>query len=130
MQRRRCCLSDGLPVPTSPNLNNEAQISAGNPNAWDFNMKATQVMQWSIGIQRELLPDLLLDVSYVGIADQRSEFRLQHQPVLSRGRARKARAARCSRSTSRRPMSPMRPITARRNFIPCRRACRSATPTV
>ncbi|HTM51421.1 MAG TPA: TonB-dependent receptor, partial [Bryobacteraceae bacterium] len=59
-------LSDGLPVPTSPNLNNEAEISAGNPNAWDFNMKATQVMQWSFGIQRELLPDLLLDVSYVG----------------------------------------------------------------
>lgn len=59
-------LSSGLPAPVPPDINNIAQISAGNPNAWDFHLQATRAMQWSIGIQRELPHDLLFDVSYVG----------------------------------------------------------------
>lgn len=59
-------LSQGLPAPVPPDPTNIAQISSGNPNAWDFNLQATRVMQWSIGVQRELPRDVLLDVSYVG----------------------------------------------------------------
>lgn len=59
-------ISQGLPAPVAPDLNNQAQLSAGNPSAWDYGLKSTQTMQWSIGVQREMWQDLLLDVSYVG----------------------------------------------------------------
>ena len=59
-------LSQGLDAPVRPNLNNPVELSSGNPNAWDYNLKSTNTMQWSLGVQRELLPDLLLDVAYVG----------------------------------------------------------------
>ena len=59
-------LRQGLPRAGGARPNNIAQISSGNPIAWDFNLQATRAMQWSIGIQRELFRDLLLDVSYVG----------------------------------------------------------------
>jgi hypothetical protein len=59
-------LRQGLPVPVPPDPNNTAQISSGNPIAWDFNLQATKAMQWSIGIQRQLFRDLLLEVAYVG----------------------------------------------------------------
>ncbi len=59
-------ISQGLAAPVAPDLNNQAQLSGGNPNAWDYGLKSTQTMQWSFGIQREVMPDLLVDVSYVG----------------------------------------------------------------
>jgi hypothetical protein len=59
-------LRDGLPAPAVPDLNNEAQLSSGNPMAWDFNLVPTRTLQWSIGIEREIVPSLMLDVSYVG----------------------------------------------------------------
>ncbi|MBI3695427.1 MAG: hypothetical protein HY238_11400, partial [Acidobacteria bacterium] len=59
-------ISDGLPVPTPPDISNQEELSSGNPNAWDFDLKSTRAMQWSLGVQRELLQDLLLEVSYVG----------------------------------------------------------------
>jgi hypothetical protein len=59
-------ISDGLPAPTPPDMNDQAQLSAGNPTAWDFNLQSTRAMQWSFGIQREIVPDLLVDTSYVG----------------------------------------------------------------
>jgi len=59
-------LSQGLDAPVRPDLNNAAQLSGGNPNAWDYGLKSTNTLQWSLGIQRELMPDLLMDVSYVG----------------------------------------------------------------
>lgn len=59
-------LSQGLDAPVRPNLNDQAQISGGNPAAWDYGMKSTNTLQWSLGVQREVLPDLLVDVSYVG----------------------------------------------------------------
>jgi hypothetical protein len=59
-------LKSGLPAPVPPDVNNVAQISAGNPNAWDYHLQATRAMQWSVGIQRELPHDMLLDVAYVG----------------------------------------------------------------
>jgi hypothetical protein len=59
-------ISDGLPVPVPPDPNNQQALSSGNPNAWDFNLQSTRVMQWSAGIQREITSSLLLDVAYVG----------------------------------------------------------------
>jgi hypothetical protein len=54
-------ISDGLPAPVPP-----TDLSSGNPNAWDFDLKSTNAMQWSAGLQREILPDLLVEASYVG----------------------------------------------------------------
>lgn len=59
-------ISQGLAAPVPPDPGNRAQLSAGNPNAWDYGLKSTQTMQWSAGVQREIWRDLLLDVSYVG----------------------------------------------------------------
>jgi Carboxypeptidase regulatory-like domain/TonB-dependent Receptor Plug Domain len=59
-------LSDGIPAPVPPNQNDIVALSSGSPNAWDYNLKATKVMQWSIGVQREVITNLLVDVSYVG----------------------------------------------------------------
>jgi hypothetical protein len=57
-------MSQGLPYPVEPDLTNAA---AYNSTAFEYdpNMKLTKSMQWSIGIQRELAANLLLDV-YVG----------------------------------------------------------------
>ncbi|MCW5966688.1 MAG: TonB-dependent receptor [Bryobacterales bacterium] len=59
-------LSAGLPTPVAPDPNNIEALSGGSPNAWDYGLQSTRVMQWSGGIQREVLKDLLVDVSYVG----------------------------------------------------------------
>ena len=59
-------LSDGLPAPQPPDRNDIAALSSGSPNAWDFSLRSTRVMQWSVGVQREIVRDVLLDVSYVG----------------------------------------------------------------
>jgi hypothetical protein len=59
-------LSDGLPAPVAPDINDQRTLSSGNPNAWDRNLQMTRAMQWSIGIQREILTDTLVEVSYVG----------------------------------------------------------------
>lgn len=59
-------LSDGIPAPVPPNENDIVALSSGSPNAWDYNLRATKVMQWSIGVQREVVTNLLVDVTYVG----------------------------------------------------------------
>jgi hypothetical protein len=59
-------LSDGLGAPVPPNQNDILALSGGNPNAWDYGLRSTRAMQWSMGVQRELVSNLLLDVSYVG----------------------------------------------------------------
>jgi hypothetical protein len=59
-------ISSGLPVPVAPNPNDTAAISSGSPNAWDFSLKSARILQWSIGIQREIFANLLADVAYVG----------------------------------------------------------------
>ncbi len=59
-------LSNGIPAAVPPDPNNIVQLSSGSPNAWDFNLQSTKVMQWSFGVQREVLPKTLLDVAYIG----------------------------------------------------------------
>jgi hypothetical protein len=59
-------LSNGFPVPVAPDPTNIAAISTGSPTVWDINTQQTAVTQYSLGIQRELRHDMILDVSYVG----------------------------------------------------------------
>ena len=58
-------LSQGLPQPVQPNLADSSQLTQLF-YAWDPNLKLAKSIQWSVGIQRELVSSLLLDVSYVG----------------------------------------------------------------
>ena len=46
-------------------------MSTGSFNAWDQNLRESEIIQWSMGIQRELRSDMMLDVSYVGTRGQR-----------------------------------------------------------
>lgn len=59
-------LSDGIPAAVPLDPKDTVQLSSGSPNVWDYNLQSTKVMQWSLGIQREILPQTLLDVAYVG----------------------------------------------------------------
>lgn len=59
-------LRNGLPTPVAPGTGDIVALSGGNPNAWDYDLQSTRVTQWSGGIQREVIRDLLVDVSYVG----------------------------------------------------------------
>jgi hypothetical protein len=49
-----------------PDINDRRTLSSGNPTAWDWDLQMTRAMQWSIGIQREVIPNLVIDTSYVG----------------------------------------------------------------
>ena len=57
--------AQGLPPLVQPNLSNAATYT-GTAYEFDPNIKPALSMQWSIGIQREIRKDLLLDVSWVG----------------------------------------------------------------
>lgn len=58
-------ISDGLPLPVMIPVTDIAALSSGSPNVWDQNLKATKVMQMSLGIQRQLMPNLMLSTAYV-----------------------------------------------------------------
>ncbi len=64
-------VSQGLPTPVQPSLNNQAALSSGSPNAWDMSLRETEILQWSFGIQRQLRSDLMLSVAYVGTRGER-----------------------------------------------------------
>ena len=59
-------ISDGLPAPVPPDPTNIAALSSGSPIAWDFGLKTPRIMQWSAGVQRQIIPSLLIDLTYVG----------------------------------------------------------------
>jgi hypothetical protein len=59
-------IAQGLPTPVAPALTDQADLSAGNPMAYDFHLKSEKILQYSFGIQRQLNSKMALDVSYVG----------------------------------------------------------------
>lgn len=59
-------IAQGLPTPVAPALNDQANLSAGNPMAYDFHTKAQKMIQYSFGLQRQLMSGMALEVSYVG----------------------------------------------------------------
>lgn len=59
-------LSQGLPLPVAPPLNNEAALSSGSFTGFAPNFQVPRILQWSFGIERQLKPSMMLDVSYVG----------------------------------------------------------------
>ncbi len=63
-------LSQTLPRPVLPNLSDPTQLNIIFL-AYDTHMKLAQSMQWSADIQRELRPDLMLSVGYVGTRTNR-----------------------------------------------------------
>ena len=64
-------LSQGLPLPAPPGSDNEAGLSQGSPQVWNRNMKQSLIASWSLGIQRQLASNLMLDLSYVGTRGDR-----------------------------------------------------------
>jgi hypothetical protein len=67
-------LSAGLPTPVAPDPNNTAAISVGSPTAWDMNLREVGVDQYSLGVQRQLRPDIIAEVSYVGTRSEHLEI--------------------------------------------------------
>jgi hypothetical protein len=57
-------LSQGLPLPVVPNLGDPTQLTGLYYN-YDSHMKLNESLQFNVGMQRELLPSLLLDVGVV-----------------------------------------------------------------
>lgn len=64
-------LSQGLPIPVQPSITNEAALSTGSPDAWNFNLRESEILQWSFGIQRELWSDWMASATYVGTRGER-----------------------------------------------------------
>lgn len=64
-------LSQGLPVPVAPIGESEAQLSTGSPTSWDVNLKHDQIASWSVGIQRQLTQNIMVEASYVGTRGNR-----------------------------------------------------------
>ena len=58
-------LRNGLPVPVPLSLTDPA-INGGSPMAYPQNFQTPKIMQWSFGVQRELLRNLFLETDYVG----------------------------------------------------------------
>jgi hypothetical protein len=57
-------LSDGVPLPVQPNLQDPTQLT-GLYEATPSDLRLPRSLQFTAGIQRELLPNLLLDVGWV-----------------------------------------------------------------
>ena len=64
-------LSQGLPIPVQPSITNEAALSSGSPDAWNMNLRETEILQWSFGIQRQLWSNWMFSANYVGTRGER-----------------------------------------------------------
>ena len=56
---------EGLPMPQMLSPTDPA-IHGGNPMAYPINFRIPKMFQWSFGIQREIIRDVMLETSYVG----------------------------------------------------------------
>jgi Carboxypeptidase regulatory-like domain len=61
-------LSQGLPLPVPPS---GAALSVGSPQSWNMNLKQSLIASWSLGVQRQLTSNLMLDVTYLGTRGDR-----------------------------------------------------------
>jgi hypothetical protein len=78
-------ISQGLPPLATPALTDPA-LNGGNPYSYSPNFQTPKVMQWSFGIQREILPGILLDTSYVGTRGLELSAKLnENQPFPAAG---------------------------------------------
>jgi len=78
-------ISQGLPPLTTVALTDPA-INGGNPYSFNKNFKIPEVLQWSFGVQREILPGILLEASYVGTRGLRLMAKLnENQPLPGPG---------------------------------------------
>ena len=59
-------ISVGLPLPVQPALTNPSTLTSGYTLEYDPGIRIPKVIQWSLGVQREVTSSLLLEVSYVG----------------------------------------------------------------
>jgi hypothetical protein len=64
-------IRQGLPIPVAPVGETEAQLSRGSPEAWNMKLKQSLIASWSLGIQRQLSRDIMLDVTYLGTRGDR-----------------------------------------------------------
>ncbi|MGA7339154.1 MAG: carboxypeptidase regulatory-like domain-containing protein [Terracidiphilus sp.] len=64
-------LSQGLPVPSAPIGETAAQLSTGSPEAWNQKLNPDLVASWSLGVERQLTHNIMLDVTYVGTRGDR-----------------------------------------------------------
>ncbi len=58
-------IRDGLPLPVALSPADPA-VNGGSPMAYPIDFRTPKMFQWSFGLQREILPDLMLETSYVG----------------------------------------------------------------
>src|SRR5437016_3431653 len=78
-------LRNGLPVPVPLSLTDPA-INGGNPMAYPQNFQTPKIMQWSFGVQRELLRNLSLQTDYVGTRGVELEAKVDYnQPYPGPG---------------------------------------------
>jgi hypothetical protein len=59
-------ISNGIPSPVIPNLNQASIPLIGSATYFDPNYKIGYVQSWNITVQRQISKDTVLDVSYVG----------------------------------------------------------------
>ena len=58
-------IQEGLPLPVAVSPTDPA-VNGGSPMAYPLDFRTPKMFQWSFGIQRELLRDLVLETTYVG----------------------------------------------------------------
>ena len=59
-------MSQGIPLPAAPPINDRAALASTNMQVYDFNARMEKMLQWSFGVQRQISDPLSLEVSYIG----------------------------------------------------------------
>ena len=59
-------LSQGIPIPTAPPVTDRAALASTNMQVYDFDTKMEKMLQWSLGVQRQISDAVSFEVSYIG----------------------------------------------------------------